>query len=133
MINGRFYTLLLAIVVGTIAGLPVQLEADDTEIYLGNINVSTSVRPNVLFILDTSGSMSATDGMSQDRLDRMKDALGTILDDANNINVGLMRFTDPGGPILFPVSYIDEDVSVVNVRHGKQRLRHQRPGQQQQR
>ncbi len=113
MINGRFYTLLLAIVVGTIAGLPVQLEADDTEIYLGNINVSTSVRPNVLFILDTSGSMSATDGMSQDRLDRMKDALGTILDDANNINVGLMRFTDPGGPILFPVSYIDEDVSVV--------------------
>jgi type IV pilus assembly protein PilY1 len=71
------------------------------------------VRPNVLFILDTSGSMSGMDGMSEDRLDRMKDALHTILDDANNINVGLMRFTDPGGPILFPVSYIDEDVSVV--------------------
>ena len=31
----------------------------------------------------------------------------------NNINVGLMRFSDPGGPILFPVSYIDEDVSVI--------------------
>ena len=103
MNNGRFYTLLLALAVGTIAGLPVQLEADDTEIYLGNINVSAGVRPNVLFILDTSGSMSTTDGMSQDRLDRMKDALRLILDDANNINVGLMRFTDPGGPILFPV------------------------------
>ena len=37
MMNGRSYTLLLAIVVGTIAGLPVRLEADDTEIYLGNI------------------------------------------------------------------------------------------------
>ena len=118
MNNGRFYTLLLAMVVGTISALPVQLEADDTEIYLGNINVSTGVRPNVLFILDTSGSMSTTDGMSQDRLDRMKEALRLILDDANNINVGLMRFTDPGGPILFPVSYIDEDVSVVMANGG---------------
>ena len=111
----RFHHLLPAIALGIVAGLPVQLTADDTEIYLGNINVSAGVRPNVLFILDTSGSMSNTDGMSQDRLDRMKDALKTILDDANNINVGLMRFTDPGGPVLFPVSYIDEDVSVITA------------------
>ena len=106
-------TTVLAVVVGIIAGLPVKLTADDTEIYLGNVNVTAGVRPNVLFVLDTSGSMSNKDGMSQDRLDRMKDALKTILDDANNINVGLMRFTDPGGPVLFPISYIDEDVSVV--------------------
>jgi type IV pilus assembly protein PilY1 len=118
MSKGRFYHLIVAITLGTIAGLPVQLNADDTEIYLGNINVTTGVRPNVLFVLDTSGSMSDTDGMSQDRLDRMKDALHTILDDANNINVGLMRFTDPGGPILFPVSYIDEDVTVVEAAGG---------------
>ena len=111
----RLHHLLPGLVLGIVAGLPVQLTADDTEIYLGNINVSAGVRPNVLFILDTSGSMSNTDGMSQDRLDRMKDALKTILDGANNINVGLMRFTDPGGPILFPVSYIDEDVSVINA------------------
>ena len=111
-------TTVFAVAVGIIAGLPAQLTADDTEIYLGNINVSAGVRPNVLFVLDTSGSMSGMDGMSQDRLDRMKDALKTILDDANNINVGLMRFTDPGGPILFPVSYIDEDVSVVMTSAG---------------
>ena len=55
MMSGRSYHLLLAIVLGTIAGLPIQLKADDTEIYLGNINVTTSVRPTVLFILDTSG------------------------------------------------------------------------------
>ena len=54
----RLYHLLLAIVLGTIAGRPVQLQADDTEIYLGNTNVATGVRPNVLFILDTSGSMA---------------------------------------------------------------------------
>ena len=113
MTKRRLFHLIPAMLLGIVAGLPVELTADDTEIYLGNINVSAGVRPNVLFILDTSGSMSNTDGMSQDRLDRMKDALKTILDDANNINVGLMRFTDPGGPILFPVSYIDEDVSVV--------------------
>jgi type IV pilus assembly protein PilY1 len=118
MLHRRIYHLILAIAIGATAGLPVQLEADDTEIYLGNVNVNTGVRPNVLFILDTSGSMSGMDGMSQDRLDRMKDALKTILDDANNINVGLMRFTDPGGPILFPVSYIDEDVSVVEAGGG---------------
>jgi hypothetical protein len=29
-----------------------------------------------------------------------------------------MRFTDPGGPILFPVSYIDGDVSVVQADGG---------------
>ncbi len=118
MNKARLYHLLLAIVLGTIAGRPVQLHADDTEIYLGNTNLATGVRPNVLFILDTSGSMANLDGMAQDRLDRMKDALRTILDDANNINVGLMRFTDPGGPILFPVSYIDEDVSVIMTNGG---------------
>ena len=118
MNKGRWYNLLSAITLGIVAGLPVQLNADDTEIYLGDISVSAGVRPNVLFILDTSGSMSGMDGMSQDRLDRMKDALHTILDDTNNINVGLMRFTDPGGPILFPVSYIDEDVSVVMAGAG---------------
>lgn len=118
MRNARLYHLALAVAIGVAAGLPVQLEADDTEIYLGSLHVSVGVRPNVLFILDTSGSMAGMDGMSQDRLDRMKDALHIILDDANNINVGLMRFTDPGGPILFPVSYIDEDVSVVEAAGG---------------
>jgi len=123
MNKGGVYHLVLAIALGTVAGLPVQLEADDTEIYLGDVAITTGVRPNVLFILDTSGSMSRTDGMSQDRLDRMKDALHTILDSANNINVGLMRFTDPGGPVLFPVSNIDEDVSVIQAGGGFKTVR----------
>ena len=56
---------------------------------------SGGVQPNVLFVLDTSGSMSATDGTSPavTRLDRMKDALHQILDTANNVNVvGLKNY-----------------------------------------
>jgi len=106
----------LALFVGLSTGLavPESGRADDTEVYLGSTAVPATIRPNVLFILDTSGSMSEwVDGTGMDRLDNMKVALKKILDTINNVNVGLMRFTDPGGPILYPVSYIDEDISVV--------------------
>ena len=109
--------LVISISVGLMAAYPSANLADDTDIYLGAKNVSQEMRPNVLFILDTSGSMSSTvSGTGMDRLDNMKVALNKILTDVNNINVGLMRFTDPGGPILFPVSYIDEDVDVAEGR-----------------
>jgi len=104
----------IGLAAGIGGGLPSKTLADDTEIYLGASVVKEGIRPNVLFILDTSGSMSATvKGTGMDRLDNMKVAIKKILDGVNNVNVGLMRFTDPGGPVLFPVSYIDEDVSVV--------------------
>jgi type IV pilus assembly protein PilY1 len=82
--------------------------ADDTEIFFGGSSSSAgAVAPNVLFILDTSSSMTATDGLGVNRLDRMKEALRNILTDSNNINVGLMRFSNPGGPVLYPISPID--------------------------
>ncbi len=81
--------------------------ADDTEIYFGG-STNITVKPNVLFVLDTSGSMTSTDGGSTTRLDRMKSALTGILNTAQDINVGLMRFSNPGGPILYPVTDIDE-------------------------
>ncbi|MBU2963977.1 PilC/PilY family type IV pilus protein [Amphritea sp. 2_MG-2023] len=84
--------------------------ADDTEIFFGG-TTNISVRPNVLFILDTSGSMGSTDGTGSTRLDRMKDALGTIINSAQDINVGLMRFSNPGGAVIYPVTYIDESIS----------------------
>ncbi len=104
----------LATALGLTLAYPPASLADDTEIYLGNDNLHEGVRPNILFILDTSGSMSNTvDGTGMDRLDNMKVAIKGLLDEINNVNVGLMRFTDPGGPILFPVSYIDEDITLV--------------------
>jgi len=98
---------------GAIAGLPITIHADDTEIYVGNRAFSANVRPNVLLILDTSGSMSAKDGLALDRLDRVKVALNAILDEVNDMNIGLARFHTPGGPILFPISYVDDDAADV--------------------
>ena len=104
----------LGLALGALVGLPPAAWADDTEIYLGSESLSEGVRPNVLFILDTSGSMSSSvSGTGKNRLQNMQDAVIALLDDLNNVNVGLMRFTDPGGPILFPVSYIDADSAAV--------------------
>jgi type IV pilus assembly protein PilY1 len=109
----RALSFALAAMTGAVAGLPVTIHADDTEIYVGNRAFSANVRPNVLLILDTSGSMSATDGQTLDRLDRVKVALNAILDDVNDMNIGLARFHTPGGPILFPISYVDDDADDV--------------------
>lgn len=84
---------------------------DDLDIYLGTSNSSVSYNPNVLFIMDTSGSMSSKDGTSDSRMQRVQDALRNALANATNINAGLMRFSDHGGPILFPVRDIDSAVS----------------------
>ena len=82
--------------------------AEDTEIYFGGGASNDSlVRPNVLLVLDTSSSMTNEDGTGTTRLDRMKAALHTILDNANNVNMGLMRFHREGGPVLYPVASLD--------------------------
>ena len=52
----RFKTLGLA----TLLSLGTPVLADDTEIYLGASNTPSTVLPNVVFIIDTSGSMSST-------------------------------------------------------------------------
>ncbi|MDH5325354.1 MAG: PilC/PilY family type IV pilus protein [Gammaproteobacteria bacterium] len=97
-------------------GFPVL--ADDIEVFFGSgtsAGVTTNpAAPNVLFILDTSGSMRTEVGTSNlTRMQHMKAALHQILDTATGINVGLMRFNDPGGPILFPTAYIDSDITAV--------------------
>lgn len=98
--------------------------ADDTEVFFPEelVTVEGSISPNILFILDTSGSMSNTDGFSQTRLERMQEAMIGLLNEMNqNINVGLMRLSDKeGGPILFPVSGIDRLVSSIEANGGNQ-------------
>ncbi len=83
---------------------------DDLEIYLGTSDASVEYFPNVLFIMDTSGSMDAYDGTSESRMLRVKNALTETLGSVTNINAGLMRFSDYGGPILYPIRPIDEPV-----------------------
>ena len=101
---------------GAIAGLPITIHADDTDIYLTTGAVTSDVQANVLFVLDTSGSMTNKDDTGVTRLDRMKQALHEILDSANNLNVGLMRFHHRGGPVLYPVADINAPaVTVENL------------------
>lgn len=84
---------------------------DDLEIYLGTSSSQVTFKPNVLFIMDTSGSMGAFDGTDKSRMQRVQDALRDALSNATNINAGLMRFSDFGGPVLYPVRDIDSQVS----------------------
>ncbi len=84
---------------------------DDLEIYLGTGGNANTYNANVLFIMDSSGSMGSRDGTDETRMLRVQNALKTALGSATNINAGLMRFSDFGGPVLFPVRGIDSPVS----------------------
>ncbi|TRY29585.1 PilC/PilY family type IV pilus protein [Aliiglaciecola sp. M165] len=83
---------------------------DDLEIYLGTSEAAVEYNPNVLFIMDTSGSMGGKDGTEETRMLRVQNALKETLNSVTNINAGLMRFSDFGGPVLFPVQGIDTPV-----------------------
>ncbi|MCF2948337.1 VWA domain-containing protein [Paraglaciecola aquimarina] len=103
-------------------GLSVQLViADDLEIYLGNAGGAVTYDPNVLFIMDTSGSMTGKDGGTETRMLRVQNALKQTLNSVTNINAGLMRFSDYGGPVLYPVRPIDDSVSpeiITSIEQG---------------
>jgi len=84
--------------------------ADDTEIFYGDFD-DGEISPNVMFIVDTSGSMgNVVAGTGLTRMGNVKLAMREILNNLNDVNVGIMRFSNPGGPVLYPVSYIDKNV-----------------------
>lgn len=88
----------------------VSVWADDLEIYLGTAGQQVTYDPNVLFIMDTSGSMTDKDGGTESRMLRVQNALREVLGSATNVNAGLMRFSDYGGPVLYPIRPIDDPV-----------------------
>lgn len=101
-----------------VSGLSILLSAmisatalgDDLEIYLGSADQAVTYDPNVLFIMDTSGSMTAKDGTDESRMLRVQNALIQTLNSVTNVNAGLMRFSDYGGPILYPIRPVDDPV-----------------------
>ncbi|HAZ61096.1 MAG TPA: hypothetical protein DCY89_05935 [Gammaproteobacteria bacterium] len=108
LIRGLASGLVLALFSGFAADVPAT-NRDATEIFFGpqTLLQGTST-PNILLALDTSGSMMIPlAGGSQTRFQALKDATRRLLIGMNNVNVGLMRFTCPGGPILYPVANID--------------------------
>lgn len=82
--------------------------ADDTEIFFGGSAIDNDIRPNVLFILDDSGSMQGT------RMTQLKSAFNNIITNAGPINVGVMALNTKtnGSRLLSPVQYINEPVNV---------------------
>lgn len=118
----------MRLVIGLVFSLSASLslytgsvQADDLEIYLGTASNSVTYNPNVIFIMDTSGSMGGKDGGSETRMLRVQNALKQTLNSVTNINAGLMRFSDYGGPILYPVRPIDDPVSpeiITSIEQG---------------
>ena len=86
--------------------------SDDTDVFFGRAAGSGETRPNVMLVLDTSGSMGERDGLSQSRLERMKDAVKSMLQSDVDMNIGLMKLNGVfgGGPVLYPVTALDEIV-----------------------
>ncbi|MDM8559264.1 PilC/PilY family type IV pilus protein [Candidatus Parabeggiatoa sp. HSG14] len=124
-----FRIFVISLTLSLLTGLGVSSFADDTEIYSRKVEaLDEQTRPNILFMLDNSGSMNSPirndDGTptGQRRIDVLKDALLQMLDKTNNVNVGLGRFASlikkndkdydkVNAPILFPVTFIDAPIS----------------------
>lgn len=102
-----FATALLMIVSGTAV-------ADDTDLYTGLNNT-----PKVLFVLDVSGSMGRYDaGQRGTRLDRLKEALTTLITNLNGIDVGLMSYSGRAIQLLHEVTDVTQEraelISIVD-------------------
>lgn len=84
---------LVGIAIALGAAFPVL--ADDTEIYVVPPSNATA-RPNILFMLDTSGSMGEIDdGETKSRIELLKEALNATLNGANkDINVAIAEYYD---------------------------------------
>lgn len=94
--------------------------ADDTEIFFGGPAIDSAIKPNVLFILDNSGSMNwrldsnnNANGVNS-RLMVMKEAFQDIIYNSNGINVGVMtlnpRSEYNNSRMIYPVTYIDKQL-----------------------
>src|SRR3990167_9256954 len=95
--------------------------ADDTEIFFGGPAIDDSVRPNVLFILDNSGSMawrtdsnSNPSGSQKSRMQVLKDSFADIINNAGAINAGIMVLNSRGEydntRMVYPVTNIDAEL-----------------------
>ncbi|MDZ7841006.1 MAG: PilC/PilY family type IV pilus protein [Gammaproteobacteria bacterium] len=86
----------------------VGAQADDTQIYAKKLPAAQT--PNVMFTIDTSGSMdSGVQGGNQTRMEAVKDALTGLVSNSSDLKAGLQRFHyELGGPIIFPVVNLEE-------------------------
>lgn len=98
--------------------IPLPSWADDIEIYRGTAD---RVNPNVLFVMDTSGSMgwdAAGNGLHnggnnpRSRMYQVREVAKKVVANTKGINIGLMRFAgnnynNEGGFVQLPIENID--------------------------
>lgn len=95
--------------------LPLFVHSDDTEIYTG---IAERDAPNVIFIMDTSGSMGwANDGSrsppaGESRLEQVQEAAIDTINNTDGINISLMKFNEYrssyGGYVDMPMTPVAE-------------------------
>lgn len=120
--------------------------ADDTEIYVPKfISADEQVRPNILFVLDSSGSMatSVNGSNGKNRNKVMHEVVNSLIDklvgDAN-VNIGFMRYggyrykwhsgwpfrpdyyawvndAAHGGHIIYPIKHLNNNETAINMKN----------------
>jgi type IV pilus assembly protein PilY1 len=120
MFKGKLSHLIAAAYLSFAVGNTSMVYADDTEIYLNS--ASSAGTSNILFSLDTSGSMGTLvdennngtiDPGERPRIEVLKEAMLTVLDSLPPLNAGILRYHYYGGPILYPVANVDEFACVI--------------------
>lgn len=95
--------------------------ADDAEIFISR-PADVGARPNVLFILDTSGSMAGRDGGpgTPSRIEIVRDAAIELVKSLDGVNIGLMRYSSDaqGGMVLEAVDDIANNRQTMLDRLG---------------
>jgi type IV pilus assembly protein PilY1 len=109
-----FYTRLLTYSTTLFSCLPLFVQSDDTEIYTG---IAERDPPNVIFIMDTSGSMGwANDGSRNppagtSRLAQVQRAAIDTINNTDGINIALMKFNERrsgwGGYVDMPMTPVE--------------------------
>jgi type IV pilus assembly protein PilY1 len=90
--------------------------ADDTEIYVTSTDTSNGIYPNVIFLMDTSGSMgydAYEDGVKVgSRLEVVREVATEVITSTSDINISIMRFNrkdSEGASISSPMLPIDQE------------------------
>ena len=104
----KIWMFALGLLLPGLSSLPAS--ADDTEVLF-----SAGTKPNVLFILDSSGSMVTHDESGFSRLQRMKDALHSLISTSENMNISMMQFNKDGGTVIYPFSDLNTTVAAHTI------------------
>lgn len=108
--------------IGAFAGAATIAHADDTEIYFAKANAENDENKpaaNVMFLLDTSGSMAGT------KISQLKSAFGIVVDGlAAEVSIALARFNNLstqgsayGGYVFYPMTPMDTAAKKTEVKN----------------